>query len=193
MKTILITGVSRGIGKALAEKFLNEGHRVKIDMALRGREKALKGFAKEKIAEFLKTTDVSFIIKHRDPATRRVDINRSIIIGDVRGKRILSFDDMCQSADTIVTGALIAKEKGAKEVTVLIVHNDFGVNTFDILNPALENCTIDKMIILETIPLIRANEWHPNLVVLSPAKFIAEVINCVHKEGHMRQFFLPIS
>ena len=146
-----------------------------------------------KISEFLKTTDVSFVFKTRDPNTLRVDINKSFIIGDVKNKKVISFDDMCQSSDTIVVGAQIAKRNGAKEVTVLIVHNDFGQNTFDILNPALQSGLIDKMIVLETIPLIRAGEWHPNLIVLSPAKFIAEVINCVHKEGHMRQFFLPIS
>lgn len=36
-----------------AEKFLNKGYKVKIDMRLRGREKALTDFAKEKINKFL--------------------------------------------------------------------------------------------------------------------------------------------
>lgn len=146
-----------------------------------------------KIAEFLKTTEVSFVLKNRDPDTLEVDLENSIIIGNVRNKRVISFDDMCQSSDTIVTGVQIAKMNGAKEVTVLIVHDDFGHNTFDILNHALKDGTIDKMVVLETIPLIHTNEWPPNLIVLSPAKFIAQVISCVHEEGHMRQFFLPIS
>jgi translation initiation factor IF-3 len=36
-----------------AEKFLKEGNKVRIEMRLRGREKALGGFAKEKINKFL--------------------------------------------------------------------------------------------------------------------------------------------
>lgn len=36
-----------------AEKFLRKGHMVRIDMNLRGREKAMEGFAKEKIRIFL--------------------------------------------------------------------------------------------------------------------------------------------
>jgi len=36
-----------------AEKFLNKGDKVKIEMRLRGREKGLSGFAKEKINKFL--------------------------------------------------------------------------------------------------------------------------------------------
>lgn len=37
----------------LAEKFLKEGNKAKIEMILRGREKALENFAKEKIKHFL--------------------------------------------------------------------------------------------------------------------------------------------
>lgn len=33
--------------------FLNEGHRVKVDMVLRGREKALRDFARKRFREFL--------------------------------------------------------------------------------------------------------------------------------------------
>ena len=38
-----------------AEKFLKEGNRVRIEMILRGREKALGNFAKEKVNKFLET------------------------------------------------------------------------------------------------------------------------------------------
>lgn len=36
-----------------AKKFLEEGNKVKIDMVLRGREKALQGFSREKIGNFV--------------------------------------------------------------------------------------------------------------------------------------------
>lgn len=36
------------------EKFLGEGNKVKIDLVLRGREKALKDFSKEKMNKFMK-------------------------------------------------------------------------------------------------------------------------------------------
>ena len=39
------------------EKFLKQGHKVKIEMNLRGRERALQNFAKGKIAQFLKTLE----------------------------------------------------------------------------------------------------------------------------------------
>lgn len=36
-----------------AEEFLKEGHKVKADMVLRGREKALRDFARKRFQEFL--------------------------------------------------------------------------------------------------------------------------------------------
>jgi translation initiation factor IF-3 len=46
-----------------AEKFLGQGHRVKIDMRLKGREKAHRDFAREKFEQFIKTfTEKGFVI-----------------------------------------------------------------------------------------------------------------------------------
>lgn len=72
MKTIEIKGIRIGIGtskhdmelkaKKIAE-FLNEGNKVKIEMILRGREKALKDFAREKFNEFLKLIPVEYTVE----------------------------------------------------------------------------------------------------------------------------------
>lgn len=45
-----------------AEKFLSKGEKVRIDLPLRGRQKALEGFAKEKVEKFIEMIKaVSFI------------------------------------------------------------------------------------------------------------------------------------
>lgn len=46
-----------------AEKFLKKGDRIRIEMKLRGRQKALQGFAREKIKKFLETLEKSIPIK----------------------------------------------------------------------------------------------------------------------------------
>ena len=46
-----------------AEKFLKEGDKVKLQMVLRGREKAMGEFAKKKISFFLETADKLLPIK----------------------------------------------------------------------------------------------------------------------------------
>jgi len=46
-----------------AEKFLKKGDRIRIEMKLRGRQKALQGFAREKIKKFLEALEKSIPIK----------------------------------------------------------------------------------------------------------------------------------
>jgi hypothetical protein len=42
------------------------------------------------------------------------------------------------------------------------------------------------------LPLRDRERWHQGLVVLSPAKMIADVITRIHLEGHMRELFLDL-
>lgn len=145
----------------------------------------------KKIAEMLKK-NVSFIIKERDSATREVSIDGSRVVGNVAGQRVAAFDDMLQGGGTLEAGARIAKHYGAKEISFFVVHNDFTPGTFGRINPLLADGTINKIFILETVPLKDKARWHKNLVVLSPAKMIAEVITRIHLEGHMRDLFIEL-
>ncbi|KPJ73225.1 hypothetical protein AMJ48_02045 [Parcubacteria bacterium DG_74_1] len=55
-----------------AEKFLKKGDKVKIEMVLRGREKALGGFAKGKISQFLEILEKLVPIKIERELKREV-------------------------------------------------------------------------------------------------------------------------
>jgi ribose-phosphate pyrophosphokinase len=145
----------------------------------------------KKIAEIL-GRDISFIIKERDASTRKINVEKSKIVGNVAGQRVVAFDDMLQSGGTLEAGAKIAKYNGAKEISFFVVHNDFSSETFDCINPLLESGLIDKVFILETIPLKDKEKWHKNLIVISPAELLAKVITRIHLEGHMRDLFLEI-
>lgn len=136
--------------------------------------------------------DVAFIIKDRDRETRKIDIGKSRIVGDVRGRRVAAFDDMLQEGGTLEAGAKIARLNGAESVTFFVVHNDFSPNTFRRINPLLEDGTINRIFSLGTVPMLSGEKWHENFVVLSPAKMIADVINRIHTEGHMRDLFLEL-
>ena len=47
----------------LAEKFLKKGDKVRIDLPLRGREKAMGNFAREKLIKFIEILNKSFEVK----------------------------------------------------------------------------------------------------------------------------------
>lgn len=145
----------------------------------------------KKVAEMLRKP-VSFIIKDRDPVTRKVNIPNSKIVGDVKGKRVAAFEDMLQEGGTLEAGALIARHNGAEEISLFVVHPDFSPNTIDRINPLLEDGTINRIYTLGTLPLLNKDQWHKNLIVLSPADMIAKVITNIHREEHMRGLFLEM-
>jgi len=71
-KTIEIKGVRFGLKTSAhdmemkagqAEKFLNKGNKVKIELVLRGREKANLDFAKERLRGFLRLIHVNFRVE----------------------------------------------------------------------------------------------------------------------------------
>jgi len=145
----------------------------------------------KKIAETL-GKEVSFIIKERDAETRLISLEKSRIVGNVTGQKVAAFDDMLQGGGTLEAGARIAKFNGAKEINFFVIHNDFSAQTFNRINPLLENGLIDRIFILETIPLINKEKWHKNMIVISPEEMLADVIKLIHEEGHMRKLFLEI-
>jgi translation initiation factor IF-3 len=68
-KTVSTKGVRIGLRtdthdlefkKKQAEKFLGKGNKVKIEIVLRGREKAHQGLARKNITEFLETLEIPF-------------------------------------------------------------------------------------------------------------------------------------
>jgi len=136
--------------------------------------------------------NLAFVYKYRDPTTREIDTKKSQVIGNVKGKHVVTFDDMIQRGGTTAIGAQILKNKGAKSVTAYAVHPDFGNQTFRTLNPLLEKGILDKLIILETVPIPHKEKWHKNMTILSPAKFISRVIEYIHFEKHMRDLFIEI-
>jgi ribose-phosphate pyrophosphokinase len=137
--------------------------------------------------------DMAYILKERDEKSLVVDPKKMIIIGDIKGKDVVSFEDMVQGGGTAAAGSVAIKIAGAKSVSIFAVHPDFEPKTFKRLNPLLENGTIDRLVLIDTLPIIDREKWHKNLTVISPAKFLAKVIEHVHLEKHMRGFFLGAS
>lgn len=52
-----------GIKAGQVDKFLEKGHRVKIELTLRGREKALSGLSRQKLDEFLKLIQIAHTLE----------------------------------------------------------------------------------------------------------------------------------
>ena len=75
------------------------------------------------------------------------------IIGDVAGKNCVLIDDMIDTAGTIVAGAQVLKEKGAKDVYIACTHGVLSGPAVD----RLKDCVAKEVIITDTIAIPEEN------------------------------------
>ena len=132
-----------------------------------------------KLAEFLKTP-IAIIDKRRsvDKMNTSEVMN---IIGSVEGKTCILIDDMIDTAGTIVAGASVLKEKGAKDVYIACTHGVLSGPAIQRLN----DCVAKEVVITDTIAIPEDKEFD-KLVQISVAELLAHTIESIENN-------LPVS
>lgn len=102
------------------------------------------------------------------------------ILGDVSGKNALMVDDMIDSGGTIETGAITAREQGAKEIYVIATHGIFSENARERLSKV-----VDKIMVSNTIP----QPEHEKIEVIKLEELFADAINCVNEGKSLSKLF----
>lgn len=108
----------------------------------------------------------------------------SHVIGDVKDKICIMFDDIIDTAGTICEAARVLKENGAKDVYVCAAHPVFS-------GPALtrlENAPIKEIIVTNTIPLDIDN-LPSKIKQLSVAPLLGEAISRIHDDESVSSLF----
>ncbi|PIR07043.1 MAG: hypothetical protein COV55_01285 [Candidatus Komeilibacteria bacterium CG11_big_fil_rev_8_21_14_0_20_36_20] len=137
-------------------------------------------------------SDICLVRKITNHQTKTVDISKSQVLGDVKGKIVCFFDDLLQSSTTLTIAAEIVKDKGAEQVICFAVHPDFTPvvgdksSAFDRIN----NSAIDRVIVVDTIPHDRNNGWSDKIEVIDPSSFIATCISSLHNDEPLSPHFL---
>ena len=106
------------------------------------------------------------------------------IIGDVKGKRCLIFDDMADTAGTLVAAAKHLKEEGASEVICAFTHAVLS-------GPAIERLKkseFSKIYTTDTIAIPK-EKILPNMVVVSVASILAASIQRSHENESISDLF----
>ncbi|MDD3419944.1 MAG: ribose-phosphate pyrophosphokinase [Candidatus Gastranaerophilales bacterium] len=106
------------------------------------------------------------------------------LIGDVKGKIAIMFDDLIDTAGTIVAGAELLKKEGATEIYVCATHPIFS-------GPALqrlEDSPVDEVIVTNTIPL-DPNILPSKITQLSIATLLGEAISRIHDDESVSSLF----
>ena len=106
------------------------------------------------------------------------------LIGDVKGKTAVLVDDMIDTAGTILEGAKLLREKGARQVYACATHAVFS-------GPAIKRLAsgyIEEVIVSNTIPVPEEQKF-PQLTVLSVANVLGEAIWRIHEESSVSTMF----
>ncbi len=124
---------------------------------------------------------MAIIDKRRD---RHNEAIADHVIGDVKDKHIVMFDDMIDTAGTISEAAKLLKREGAKDIYVCAAHPVFS-------GPALqrlEAAPIKQVVVSNSIPLNKKT-LPEKIVQLSIAPLLGEAISRIHDDESISSLF----
>lgn len=106
------------------------------------------------------------------------------VIGDVRGKTAVLVDDMIDTAGTIVEGARLLKQEGARQVYACATHAVFSPPAIERLSGGM----FEEVIVTNTIPVPEEHRFK-QLTVLSVANLLGETIWRIHEDSSVSSMF----
>ena len=131
--------------------------------------------------------DLAIIDKRRKSGT---EVESSTIIGDVKGKTVLMFDDMISTAGTICEAARLVMANGAKDVIAAATHPVL----VGLAMERLADAPISRIVVSDTIPCSgdpggRAEKIKDKLVTLSVAELLGSAITRIHHNKSLSALF----
>ena len=128
-------------------------------------------------------TELAVIHKRRLTGDETVAVS---VIGNVKGKNVMMFDDMVTTAGTVCEAAKLVRKQGAKGIYVAATHGVFA-------GPAVERLVaadLNEIVVTDTIPLrAEVRDRLSNLTVLSVSDLIGEAIRRFHEPRSVSALF----
>ena len=111
-----------------------------------------------------------FAVMHKSRPKHNV-AEVSNVIGDIKGKNVLLYDDMIDTAGSITSGVSVLKKEGALDIYIAATHAVFS-------GPAVQRLStagFKEIVVTDTIGISKEKQF-PGLTVLSTAQILAEAI-----------------
>ncbi len=125
---------------------------------------------------FAKRLDLNLVIvDKRRPKANMAEVYN--IIGDVKDKNCLIFDDMIDTAGTLTSVARVIKEAGALKIIAFATHGVLSKDAFK----KIEDSPIEEVVFTDTIPIDETKSSKVKVITVS--KMLAEAI----RRNHLRQ------
>ena len=116
--------------------------------------------------------DFAVIDKHRVSPEQVAVVN---VIGDVQGKDVLLADDMCSTAETLLSAAKACQGKGARKIYAAVAHGIFSDGAIE----KIDQSPIEALFVTNTIPPNEAVTRSGKIRVVSVAPLFGQAIRCI--------------
>jgi len=126
--------------------------------------------------------DLALVDKRRPHADAVEILN---IIGDVKGKNAVLFDDVVTTGGTLTQAAKAVRERGALDVYAGVTHAVLGQQTVE----RIENSIIRELVVTDTVKH-DAVKLPANFTELSVAGLLGEAIQRIHEERSLSSLFV---
>ncbi|WP_371311429.1 ribose-phosphate pyrophosphokinase [Hyphomonas sp.] len=134
------------------------------------------------LAKRLDDADLAIVDKRRPEAGKSEVMN---IIGDVKGKRCIMLDDICDSGGTLANAAAALKEHGATSVSAYVTHGVLSNNAVE----RIEKSVLDELVMSDTIQPSKEALKSKSIRVLPIAPLLGEAIRRIANEESVSKLF----
>jgi ribose-phosphate pyrophosphokinase len=124
------------------------------------------------------------IVDKRRPAPNEAQVLH--VIGDVKGRNVVLYDDMVDTAGTLVLSAEALEHEGARRILAACTHPVLSGKAIE----KLENSPIEQLIVTNTIPLAAKAAACSKITVLSVAGLFGEAIRRINEGSSVSSLFL---
>ena len=140
-----------------------------------------------KVAEAMQNIlggDIAFINKRRISGS---EVKTGMLVGDVKGKTVLMFDDMISTAGTVAEAAKVVHKAGASRIITAATHPVLVGKAIE----RLADAPIDQIIVTNTIPLDEkaVAPIRERLVQLCVGPLLGEAIRRIHNNESISALF----
>jgi len=132
-------------------------------------------------SSYAKMLGTVFCICHKQ-RSKPNEIEKMILIGDVKDRDVILIDDIIDTAGTITRAGQLLKDNGARSVRAFATHPIFSGAAME----KIDNSVFDEVVVTDTIPLKNPSK---KIHVLSTAELFAEVIKKVENYESLSEFF----
>ncbi len=108
------------------------------------------------------------------------------VIGEVKNQNVVILDDIVDTAGTLVLSAEALKREGAKRIFAACTHPVLSGKAVE----KIEDSSLEKLIVTNTIPLTKKSETSQKIVVLSVAELFGEAIRRINEGSSVSSLFV---